>query len=110
MYMGVAAMIFALIASVPLLVKFFRRRAEANEEYRSVRSSSGDKTSRRMLRLKMQRVATDEIEAGDEDDDQERVELEDSQSEEEEDDAYAPRRSRRKPKRKGGGRSERARV
>ena len=104
MYMGVAAIIFAIVASVPLLVACFRRRAEANEEYGSVGSSSGDNTSRTMLRLKMQRVATDEIEAGDEDEEQE-----ESQSEDE-DDYDDRRRSRRNPQRSGGGGGGRARV
>ena len=82
--MAMGVFIFILIASIPFLIKRFRRMQE-DSEYDIPAAGGGTKrTSRRMLKMKAQRVATDELDA------------ESASDEEDSDEETEPRSSRRR--------------
>lgn len=95
MSLGIGGFIFALLASIPVMIKRFRSMQDDLIEYDIPAAGGGSKrTSRKMLRMKAQRVATDELDA------------ESASDEEDTEDEEEDRRSRRQRK----GRNGRARV
>ena len=92
--MAVGAFMFMLIASVPLMIRRFRRMQEESEYDIPAAGGGTKRTSRKTLRMKAQRVATDELDAESASDE------EDSVSEEE----VNTRSSRRRDSRQTPGR------